>query len=132
MILDAFNSIISVLSKKLPLSVSSSAKLSLANSIWIDNSITCKQEYLNTLAELFNATASNIDFSSQAGADAINAWYSENTDGVINDFAHKSNLVKAQFLNATYFKRCGILNLTQITQAWQYLIIVMDRSLQLI
>ena len=63
----------------------SSDSLKLADSIWIDEAFQAliRQEFIQSNQEFFDAQTQTADLSSQEAVDAINAWVSENTDGMI-------------------------------------------------
>ena len=51
----------------------------LANSIWVDDSVTLKQDCMNSLADDFNCDQFGVDFSTAEGERAINAYIKEKT-----------------------------------------------------
>lgn len=76
-----------------------------ANSIWIDNSITAKESFLNTARKNFGAEIWNLDFSAPSSVDKINSWCSEKTHGKISKMFDKLNPdIVMGLLNALYFK----------------------------
>ena len=82
------------------------AKLELANAAWIQNGLTVKDSFTNTMKNLYSADVKNIDFSqTEAAQNTINNWCNEKTNGMIK----KTSLVvtpdmRSVLANATYFK----------------------------
>ena len=81
-------------------------ELSVANSIWLDNSIALKSGYQQSMETYYGARASTLDFNSPGAAGAINGWVSDNTKGKIPSIVSPSQLsgMSAVLVNAVYFK----------------------------
>ena len=81
-------------------------ELSVANSIWLDNSITLKSAYQQDMETYYSAKAATLDFSSPSAAGAINGWVSGKTNGKIPSIVDPSQLsgMSAVLVNAVYFK----------------------------
>lgn len=77
---------------------------SIANSIWINDKLDVKQEFINTNKEFFNALVTTAPFNRET-LNAINSWCSESTKGKIKsaiDEIKKSD--RMYLINALYFK----------------------------
>ena len=57
--------------------------LRAANSAWVDGSAEIREEYLDDLTQWFNAQLFSGKLSSREALEAINAWVSEKTEGLI-------------------------------------------------
>lgn len=83
-------------------------KLSIANSAWssLSSPFTFSSSFVSTLEQFFQAEAKRVDFSSQAGADAINLWAEQKTAGKVPKVIDAQTLASQWFIlmNATYFK----------------------------
>ena len=81
-------------------------ELSVANSIWLDNSITLKSAYQQDMETYYSAKAATLDFGSPLAAGAINEWVSGKTNGKIPSIVDSSQLsgMSAVLVNAVYFK----------------------------
>ena len=78
----------------------------VANSIWFDSSVTPNPEYLDAVKTLYSAESRTVDMPVKTAMDAINAWVSEKTHGLIKTILDKplSDDAAAVLLNALYFK----------------------------
>lgn len=76
----------------------------LANSIWINNILEVKDNFLNTNRELLKAEANAVPFNS-ATIEKINNWCSEQTNGkiptILSELSSNDRMV---ILNSVYFK----------------------------
>ncbi|MEU4428795.1 serpin family protein [Actinoplanes sp. NPDC024001] len=81
--------------------------LSVANSLWSGAGVPLEESYLTFLRSTFGATAEQRDLGSAETAEAIDAWASENTNGLIDRIAADLGLpdpaVVLALLNAVYF-----------------------------
>lgn len=79
-------------------------QLNIANSIWTNNSLLkLKQEYADKLRQYYAADSFNESFCPET-ADEINAWISNNTNGMIPEMIDKIDPLDAAFLvNAAAF-----------------------------
>ena len=82
-----------------------STKLSIANSIWTNQNIIIKDEFLNTNKEYFNSSVESVNFSDSRTSGRINEWASNNTNGLIKKVIDKTDPNDLMYLlNAIYFK----------------------------
>ena len=82
-----------------------STKLSIANSIFTNKSVTIKPEFIKTNTNFYNATVQPVDFLPPTTKDIINQWASDNTNGLIKKVIDKTNVDDLMYLlNAIYFK----------------------------
>ncbi len=75
-----------------------------ANSVWISNDFSVRNNYVSTMEKDFNAYIGNRDFSNHATVREMNNWCSENTNGKITDIidALSPDMVMV-LMNALYF-----------------------------
>lgn len=80
-------------------------KLTFANSIWIDNSISANPDFLTNLTDYYDAQAENVDFANPSTVDDINSWVKKHTNRKIDKIIDnlQSDEVMA-LLNAIYFE----------------------------
>ena len=76
----------------------------LANSIWVDDSVTLKQDCMNSLADDFNCDQFGVDFSTAEGERAINAYIKEKTHGIIDANIDLSPKTLVTIINTFYLK----------------------------
>jgi serine protease inhibitor len=80
--------------------------LKLANATWIQNGLTVKDSFTNTMKDIYSSDVMDIDFNqTEAAQNTINDWCNDNTNGMIK----KTSLevtpdMKAVLANATYLK----------------------------
>lgn len=87
------------------ISVDSKVAVKIANSVWYDEQLEVKQEFLSQLQESFNARGEALNFSDPASVNVINSWVSENTNGRIETILDEISDEMVMFLiNAIYFK----------------------------
>ncbi|CAH8305805.1 unnamed protein product [Eruca vesicaria subsp. sativa] len=92
-------------------SKSSDLRLSVANGVWIDKSLSLKPSFKELLENSYKATCSEVDFYNKPVEviDEVNTWAEVHTNGVINKILSRdavedireSTLILA---NAVYFK----------------------------
>lgn len=102
---DALNAINKILLDQLP-EVDNSAKMSLANSIWINQNknISMKKEYSDLFMDFYQAGTTILPFDTDA-LNAINQWGSDKTEGIIPEYLENLNAeTYAILLNALYFQ----------------------------
>ena len=79
----------------------------VAQSMWAQQGFPFRPEYIKRVGETFQATLEEVDLGSQEAAGQIDAWVSENTEGLIDEIAGDLGLPDAAavlvLLNATYF-----------------------------
>lgn len=85
---------------------SENLRISVANSIWADEKLEIRKEYVDLLSEYFDAESENLDFTDPSTADKINAWVSEKTHGLINEIIDQGQVsqLASVLINAIYFK----------------------------
>ena len=87
------------------MTVDSKVTMNIANSVWYDEQLEVKQEFLDRLQESFNAWGGALNFSDPASVNVINSWVSENTNGRIDTIIEEISPEMVMFLiNALYFK----------------------------
>lgn len=80
------------------------SELNLANSIWINDKLSVKEEFINSNKTIFDAEVNTIPFDRHA-TKKINNWCSDNTKGKIKDVVDKVGADNMMFLiNALYLK----------------------------
>ncbi|MBN2663830.1 MAG: serpin family protein [Bacteroidales bacterium] len=79
--------------------------LSIANSMWFDNSFFVFPEFISSLSDNYNAKIDAIDFTNPNSVNDINSWVKKNTnkkiDKIIDNFEPDE---KMALLNAIYFE----------------------------
>ncbi len=81
-----------------------SVAMESANSIWVDKSISLKQDFVEQVHSDFDAEVSSIDFTSPSAKGQINSWCSEKTHGKIPSIVDNTRSWKTALVNAVYFK----------------------------
>lgn len=81
-------------------------ELNIANSIWIREGVTVKDDFITTNRDNYFAKIENLDFSQEDATNIINNWISQSTKGKINKMLESpiSNNVMMYLINAVYFK----------------------------
>jgi serpin B len=84
------------------------AELAVANALFAAPEFTLEPSFVQRGGRSFEATLETADLGAQAGADRIDAWVSEETQGLITSFAAQLGLPDPDavlvLLNAVYFK----------------------------
>lgn len=79
-------------------------KLSVATSLWLNESDSFRQDYLDTCADAYGVHLEALDFSSSSAAARINAWVSDKTSGRIRGSVRNlKDAVVSALINAAYF-----------------------------
>lgn len=79
-------------------------EVNIANSIWINEKLDVKQEFIDTNREFFNALVTTAPFNKET-LQRINEWCSENTKGKIKSALDEIKKNDRMYLiNALYFK----------------------------
>jgi len=79
--------------------------LKLANSLWIDDSISPDEEALLTVAEFYDSKIATHDLQESGYHEVINSWIEENTGGKIkNMLGEITPEIIMYLINAIYFK----------------------------
>lgn len=87
------------------LSTDPSTQLSIANSIWTNQNVVIKDEFVRKNREFFNSTTQSVNFSDSNTAELINGWASNNTNGLIKKVIESTKPEDFMYLlNAIYFK----------------------------
>ncbi len=76
----------------------------LANSIWVDKSITLKEEGVNDLANNYNCDLFGVNFKTSEGEKAINAYIEDKTHGIIDGDIELSPETLITLINTFYLK----------------------------
>lgn len=85
--------------------VDPAVQLETPNSIWYDNSISLKDDFVSMNKEYFGASSFMVDFSASSAVDRINNWCKEATKGKIEKIVDEfSPFTIAALVNAVYFK----------------------------
>jgi serine protease inhibitor len=85
--------------------VDSNVVLTIANSIWINQSLPVRQEFLDRTGRSFDAAIRPLDFSDPGSVKTINDWVNAATRGRIPDIVDSIDPDDVMFLiNAIYFK----------------------------
>ncbi|MBD1837006.1 serpin family protein [Coleofasciculus sp. FACHB-501] len=80
-------------------------ELAIANSLWAQQDVEFKRDFLQRTQEFYGAKVTNLDFSSSDALATINNWVSENTHGKIETILQKLDPQTVLILiNAIYFK----------------------------
>ena len=83
---------------------SSEAKVSVANSIWVNKEIKLKSRFIEENAKFYDATTRNVTFDAGTVKE-INDWCSDKTEGKINSILNEANpATKLLLINALHFK----------------------------
>jgi len=78
--------------------------LRIANAIFVDHSRTTRADFAQTFMDFYRGSVLNVDFQSSDAVDAVNAWASDNTDGLITDLVQEFNPdTVGAIVNAIYF-----------------------------
>ncbi len=102
--LDALNNLNYKLAQSLS-AVDRKCKVSLANSVWMDNSISTKQDFTNRVSASYGAEFFVENLSSQDAMFKINRWASDKTSGTIQQFLDAPLVdTRVALINALYFK----------------------------
>lgn len=81
------------------------AKLSIANSVWIDNSLSIYDSFAKVNKEMYNAPVTKLDLSAPEALTTINKWCADKTENLIPQILEEMPKdMAACFLNALYFK----------------------------
>ncbi|KPK65452.1 MAG: hypothetical protein AMS21_04615 [Gemmatimonas sp. SG8_38_2] len=78
----------------------------IANSIWYDEALEFRQDFLSVNREYFDAEVTGLDFSDPGSASTINDWVAEETSGRIEEIVDSpmSPELVMFLINAIYFK----------------------------
>lgn len=79
--------------------------LSLANSVWANQTIQFNDEYINNAVNYYEADVESLDFADENSVGVINGWCNEKTEGLIPEIVNNEMLQEsdAVLINALYF-----------------------------
>lgn len=80
------------------------AKTLLANSLWVDDSVKIDKSAAETLAQSFRASVFTGDMESGSFANALSAWISEQTGGLINSKITFSENELCELVSTLYYE----------------------------
>lgn len=82
--------------------------LDLANSVWVDEDFTFKQDYRGVASDSYHALAQALDYSqAETSAKEVNVWCRQNTGGIIPFIVRPEYIKKGMgviLCNALYFE----------------------------
>lgn len=81
-----------------------SSKIVVKDSLWIDDSLTLKKDFIDKAANYHFAEVFNADLGDQKTADAINQWVKDATNNLIDPKKGPDSQLKLLILNTIYFK----------------------------
>jgi serpin B len=80
-------------------------QLKIANSLWANQDVSFRPDFLQRTQDFYQAKVSNLNFQDAAAPSIINNWVKENTNGKIDKIIEKIEPLDVLFLiNAIYFK----------------------------
>ncbi|MEM9922967.1 MAG: serpin family protein [Cyanobacteria bacterium P01_D01_bin.50] len=80
-------------------------KLNIANSLWVDKSVSFKSDFIQNNQEFYQARVTSLNFADSHALHIINNWVKENTQGKIDKIIDNIDPNKVLYLlNAIYFK----------------------------
>jgi serine protease inhibitor len=80
-------------------------KVEVANSVWVENGLGLKRDFVGRLEDSFGARAANLDFGAEEAPGVVNAWVAEATQKKIASIVEKFEPDTVMLLlNAVYFK----------------------------
>jgi serpin B len=78
--------------------------MEIANSVWVEDRLTVKQDFINALINYFDAETRNFSVSDPEIKDIINQWIEDHTNGLIKEMIDEIPADIAMILiNAIYF-----------------------------
>ena len=84
-------------------------KLQLANSLWVKEGLSPKQNFVDTLSAYYNAEVYQADFSKAEAVKEMNGWVEAKTNGLLKDtFKELDPMLVAILMNTVYFKASWI------------------------
>ncbi len=80
-------------------------QLSIANSLWANQEVSFKRDFLKTIQDSYQAKVTNLNFQDSGSVSTINNWVKESTRGKIDNIIKSIEPDQVLFLlNAIYFK----------------------------
>jgi|WetSurMetagenome_2_1015567.scaffolds.fasta_scaffold02089_5 serine protease inhibitor len=85
-------------------SVDDRVVINIANSVWVENSFTVKEGFMQALETYFDAEAKSFDINDAGAATDINSWIESKTNGKIKNMMSSLDPATVMLLiNAVYF-----------------------------
>lgn len=84
--------------------VGGSTTLEIANGVFTDEAFAISEDYRKTVTAFLEAEIDSVPLATGEGMNAINAWASDKTHGIINDLLTQPPAGPAVLLNAIYLK----------------------------
>lgn len=80
-------------------------EIALANSAWIDNEFTVKEEWIGEVTSLYDAEVFKVDIASDEAMNAMNEWVNEETQGLIEKMIEEplDAVTRLVLFNTLYF-----------------------------
>lgn len=101
--LSTMNEVCNLLLRYLPYA-GNGAELTLANSVWHDNTLPVLDSYVDNIGEIFGADVFEADFAETSTVDLINSWCADHTNGMIDRIIDKIKEKRSvSWINALYF-----------------------------
>lgn len=80
-------------------------KLAIANSLWVNQNIALKEQFVNNAQDFYQGEVSNLDFADPSVTQTINQWVANKTAQQIREIVDSVSPEDALYLiNAVYFK----------------------------
>jgi serpin B len=80
-------------------------QLNIANSLWVNQDVSLRRDFLKRNQDFYQAKVANLDFQDASALSTINNWVNDNTSGKINKIVDRIEPNSVLFLiNAIYFK----------------------------
>lgn len=78
--------------------------LKIANAIFVSRDWAIRQNFVQVFMDAYRGTSMSVDFGAREAVEAVNAWASEHTEGMIDDIVQAfSPQTVAAIANAIYF-----------------------------
>ncbi|WP_019504657.1 serpin family protein [Pleurocapsa sp. PCC 7319] len=83
----------------------SDVQLAIANSLWVNQNIALKKEFIDNAKNFYQAEVANLNFANSTAKNTINKWVAQNTANKIPGIIDSTSPQDALYLiNAIYFK----------------------------
>lgn len=80
-------------------------ELAIANSVWVNQNISLKQQFIKATQDFYQGSVTNLDFSNPSAKNKINQWVASKTANQIPEIVDSISPEDALYLiNAIYFK----------------------------
>jgi len=80
-------------------------ELAIANSLWVNQNIALKEQFVNNAQDFYQGEVSNLDFANPSVTQTINQWVANKTAQQIREIVDSVSPEDALYLiNAVYFK----------------------------